>query len=99
MLPLVPAMLEALKEEMAQFQRLVTYWPHFGPALESSVCAALRDATAATSRQCGLFQVRLCHNIEIPLASRPQGWLVIWGPVRSLRLSLLPHPAGNLSAA
>lgn len=56
-LPLVPELLEALQEEMAQFQRLVTYWPQFGPALESSMCTVLRDATGATSRLCGLIQV------------------------------------------
>ena len=67
MLPLVPEMLEALQEEMAQFQRLVTYWPQFGPALESSMCTVLRDATGATSRLCGLIQVLpVCRLMQLP---------------------------------
>lgn len=55
-LPLVPAMLEAMDGEMAGYQRLIVNWPQFGPLLEASMCAALQDAIAATARQCGLVQ-------------------------------------------
>jgi len=58
-LPLVPAMLAKLEGELGLYQRIVTSWPQFGPALEASMCAALRDTVAATSRQCGLVQVRI----------------------------------------
>lgn len=51
-------MLAKLEGELTLYQRIVTCWPQFGPALEASVCAALRDTIAATSRQCGLVQVR-----------------------------------------
>lgn len=57
MLPLVPSILEAMDGEMAQYQRLIVFWPQFGPLLEASMCAALRDTITATSRQCGLVQV------------------------------------------
>lgn len=57
MLPLVPAMLGKLEAELALYQRILTYWPQFGPSLEYGICAALRDTVSATSRQCGLVQV------------------------------------------
>lgn len=56
-LPLVPSILEAMEGEMAQYQRLIVFWPQFGPLLEASMCAALRDTITATARQCGLVQV------------------------------------------
>lgn len=62
-LPLVPAMLGKLKAELGLYQRILTYWPQFGPGLEYGICAALRDTISATSRQCGLVQVRP-HNCE-----------------------------------
>jgi hypothetical protein len=56
-LPLVPAMLGRLEAELAMYQRIVIHCPQFGPSLEYSICAVLRDTTSATSRQCGLVQV------------------------------------------
>jgi hypothetical protein len=56
-LPLVPAMLGKLEVELAMYQRILTYWPQFGPSLEYGICAALRDTISATARQCGLVQV------------------------------------------
>jgi hypothetical protein len=66
-LPLVPAMLEAMDGEMAGYQRLIVNWPQFGPLLEASMCAALQDAIAATARQCGLVQVGSCPYAVIYL--------------------------------
>ena len=50
-------MLERLSREVDRYERVVTYWPVFGPQLEGTSCAALRDTTGAVSRQCGLTQV------------------------------------------
>lgn len=50
-------MLERLAREVGRYERVVAYWPIFGPQLEGAACAALRDTTAAVSRQCGLTQV------------------------------------------
>ncbi len=57
MAPLVEEMLARIGSEVARYERVVTYWPVFGPLLEGAVCAALREATGAVSRQCGLAQV------------------------------------------
>ena len=56
--PLVEEMLARIGSEVGRYERVVTYWPVFGPLLEGAVCAALREATGAVSRQCGLAQVR-----------------------------------------
>ena len=55
--PLVEEMLARIGSEVGRYERVVTYWPVFGPLLEGAVCAALREATGAVSRQCGLAQV------------------------------------------
>ena len=55
--PLVAEMLQRIQAEVARYERVVTYWPSFGPSLEGAVCAALRTTTAAVSRQCGLMPV------------------------------------------
>ena len=67
MLPLVPAMLGRLEAELAMYQRVVTYWPQFGPSLEHGICAVLRDTVSATSRQCGLVQVQVCCCMYGPI--------------------------------
>ncbi|KAK9839863.1 hypothetical protein WJX81_007158 [Elliptochloris bilobata] len=56
--PLVEEMLARIGSEVGRYERVVTYWPVFGPLLEGAVCAALREATGAVSRQCGLAHVR-----------------------------------------
>ena len=48
-------MLQRIQAEVARYERVITYWPTFGPSLEAAVCAALRTTTAAVSRQCGLI--------------------------------------------
>lgn len=55
--PLVEEMLDRLGREVERYERVVSYWPVFAPQLEGAACAALRDTTAAVSRQCGLTQV------------------------------------------
>ena len=55
--PLVEEMLDRLGREVDRYERVVQYWPVFGPQLEGAACAALRDTTSAVSRQCGLTQV------------------------------------------
>ncbi len=57
--PLVEEMLDRLGREVERYERVVQYWPVFGPQLEGAACAALRDTTAAVSRQCGLTQASL----------------------------------------
>lgn len=48
-------MLQRIQAEVARYERVISYWPSFGPSLEAAVCAALRTTTAAVSRQCGLI--------------------------------------------
>jgi hypothetical protein len=55
--PLVEEMLALTAAEVARYERVVAYWPAFAPALEGVACAALREAAAAASRQCGLTPV------------------------------------------
>ena len=50
-------MLQRIQAEVTRYERVITYWPSFGPSLEAAVCAALRTTTAAVSRQCGLMPV------------------------------------------
>ena len=57
MAPLVDEMLQRIAAEVARYERVITYWPVFGPALEGAVCASLRETTASVTRQCGLAQV------------------------------------------
>ncbi len=47
-------MLQRIRGEVLRYERVITYWPTFGPSLEGAVCASLRATTAAVSRQCGL---------------------------------------------
>ena len=62
MAPLVDEMLQRIAAEVARYERVITYWPVFGPALEGAVCVSLRETTASVTRQCGLAQVasRFC---------------------------------------
>lgn len=57
--PLVEDMLSAIEGEMGRYERIITYWPVFGPDLEKCVTGALREATAAVSRQCGLVNTKV----------------------------------------
>lgn len=52
--PLVGEMLQRINSEVQRYERVITYWPAFGPDLEGAVCASLRATTAAVSKQCGL---------------------------------------------
>ena len=64
--PLVGEMLQRIQQEVTRYERVITYWPSFGPSLEAAVCAALRTTTAAVSRQCGLIPMigvsAFCHS-------------------------------------
>ena len=55
--PLVDELLALAGAEVGRYERVVRYWPEFGADVEGAACAALRAATAAVSRQCGLAQV------------------------------------------
>ena len=57
---LVEDMLNAVQSEMSRYQRIITYWPMYGPDLERAVTGALREATMGVSRQCGLVQIKVC---------------------------------------
>ena len=74
--PLVEEMLQRIGGEVARYERVITYWPVFGPLLEGAVCAALREATGAVTRQCGLAQVRApslaLYNLVIPMSLHPR---------------------------
>ena len=80
--PLVEEMLARIGSEVGRYERVVTYWPVFGPLLEGAVCAALREATGAVSRQCGLAQVRTTpgKNWHDGPQSDPRRWKVNRGP-------------------
>lgn len=56
--PLVEEMLQRIGNEVARYERVITYWPVFGPMLEGAVCASMRETTGAVTRQCGLAQVQ-----------------------------------------
>ena len=56
---LVEDMLNAVQSEMGRYQRIITYWPMYGPDLERCVTGALREATLGVSRQCGLVQIKV----------------------------------------
>ena len=56
--PLVEEMLARLDSETQRYERVIQYWPVFGPLLEGAVCAVLRESTAAVARQCGLSQAQ-----------------------------------------
>ena len=51
--PLVEEMLQRLDAEILRYERVIQYWPVFGPLLEGAVCAALREITTGVLRQCG----------------------------------------------
>lgn len=67
--PLVEEMLHRLDAEIMRYERVIQYWPVFGPLLEGAVCAVLRDATGAVARQCGLTQAG--HHRSASSAPRP----------------------------
>lgn len=74
--PLVGEMLQRIQAEVARYERVITYWPSFGPSLEAAVCAALRTTTAAVSRQCGLIPMigvspSTCHTVVLPVKQIP----------------------------
>ena len=55
-------MIDRLGREVQRYERVINYWPVFGPQLEGAACAALRDTTLAVSRQCGLSQISRQDN-------------------------------------
>lgn len=67
--PLVGEMLQRIQAEVARYERVITYWPSFGPSLEAAVCAALRTTTAAVSRQCGLIPMIGVSPLYLPYCS------------------------------
>ena len=58
MAPLLVEMLQNIQTEVQRYERLVNYWPVYAPMLEEAVCAVLRAATAAVTRQCGVMPAR-----------------------------------------
>ncbi|DBB16594.1 TPA: hypothetical protein ACH3X3_014851 [Trebouxia sp. C0006] len=68
--PLVGEMLQRIQAEVARYERVITYWPSFGPSLEAAVCAALRTTTAAVSRQCGLIPM-IGSEEEVHMSNMP----------------------------
>lgn len=70
--PLVGEMLQRIQAEVARYERVITYWPTFGPSLEAAVCAALRTTTAAVSRQCGLIPMIGVRHLLMPTLSSLQ---------------------------
>lgn len=64
--PLVGEMLQRIQGEVARYERVISYWPSFGPSLEGAVCAALRTTTAAVSRQCGLIPMIGVSSLSVP---------------------------------
>lgn len=64
--PLVGEMLQRIQAEVARYERVISYWPSFGPNLEAAVCAALRTTTAAVSRQCGLIPMIGVRPLSMP---------------------------------
>lgn len=59
-------MLQRIQGEVARYERVISYWPSFGPSLEAAVCAALRTTTAAVSRQCGLIPMIGVSPLLVP---------------------------------
>ena len=59
MAPLVEEMLSATEGEMGRYERIITYWPMYGPDLEKCVTGALRESTISVSRQCGLVNTKV----------------------------------------
>ncbi len=78
MAPLVDEMLQRIAAEVARYERVITYWPVFGPALEGAVCASLRETTASVTRQCGLAQVA-CHFCSPFLAIQGGDFIICQG--------------------
>ena len=50
--PLVSEMLQRLDAEILRYERVIQYWPVFGPLLEGAVCAVLRETTSGVCQQC-----------------------------------------------
>lgn len=72
--PLVEEMLALTAGEVARYERVVAYWPAFAPALEGVACAALREAAAAASRQCGLTPVPAGTSAAASSAATPSSF-------------------------
>ncbi len=72
--PLVEEMLQRLNSEVNRYNRVITFWHHFGPDLEAAVCTVLRETTAAVTRQCGLVAVVSFHTlyVQIPISATDQ---------------------------
>ena len=54
--PLVSEMLQRLDAEILRYERVIQYWPVFGPLLEGAVCAVLRETTTGVVQQCSAPQ-------------------------------------------
>lgn len=92
--PLVEEMLARIGSEVGRYERVVTYWPVFGPLLEGAVCAALREATGAVSRQCGLAQVRR-PQVGTLLSCTARGFFApLLGKQRAMTGPVKRHGAG-----
>ena len=93
MAPLVEEMLAATEGEMSRYERIITYWPTYGPDLEKAVTGALREATMGVSRQCGLMQTK-----DGPPAPPPAGALAMQ-PYYMQRPPASASPASDYSPA
>lgn len=56
--PICHEMLRHVVNEMHRYERVITYWPLFGPYIEAALCVVLRSIIGAVSRQCGMTRVR-----------------------------------------
>ncbi|KAK9806759.1 hypothetical protein WJX72_001747 [[Myrmecia] bisecta] len=88
--PLVGEMLQRIQSEVNRYERVITYWPIFGPQLEGAVCTILRETTAAVSRQCGLIPVQDLADLS-PFAQGQQP------PTHRTPAKFKPHLPGDTS--
>ena len=71
--PLVEEMLQRLDAEILRYERVIQYWPVFGPLLEGAVCAVLRETTSGVLHQCGIPQLGSAPQAATQAQQRPVG--------------------------
>ena len=54
MAPLAMKMLNSVQSACVPFQRLIGHWPQYGPALGSTLAAAIQETASAVMRQCSV---------------------------------------------
>lgn len=84
MSPLVEEMLQRLDAEILRYERVIQYWPVFGPLLEGAVCAALRETTSGVLHQCGVSHTGTPHT------AAPQPPQRLGGPLGSTQPASQP---------